>query len=167
MSIRATASTLIVTALALVGDYSAIQPVGHAHASHEATHRHPKVRDLRQTIAELTKGWQELDSIYTEALRLAYDSNTFDDKRFLRNMELLSATRTLESSLKAAVVPTELSSDHLTLRRAIAKTRTRLAMLDSFYRQFFVVPEEFESAASPAGLRALADHTTRRLSELA
>lgn len=167
MSIRATASTLIVTALALVGDYSAIQPVGPAHSSHEAAHKHPKARDLRQTIAELTRGWKELDSIYAEALRVAYDSNSFDDERFLRNMELLSATRALEASLKAAAVPSEFSSDHLALRRTIAKTRTRLAMLDNFYRQFFVVQEEFESAASPAGLRALADHTTRRLSELA
>jgi len=167
MSIKATASTLIVTALALVGDYSAIQPASPTHASHESPYKHPKVRDLRQTIAELTSGWQDLDSIYADALRAAYDSDLFDDERFLRNMELLSAIRTLEVSLKAAAVPSELSSDHLALRRAIAKTRTRLAMLDSFYRQFFVVQEEFESAASPAGLRALADHTTRRLGELA
>lgn len=168
MSIKATASTLIVTALALVGDYSAIQPLQASSAYHESSsHRHPKIRDLRSTISDLTSGWSELDQIYSEAVKAAYASGTFDDERFLRNIELLSEIRALEASLKAANVPDELSADHLGLRRAIAKTRSRLAMLDNFYKQFFVSFEEFDSAAPADGLKALANHTTKRLGEIA
>jgi hypothetical protein len=161
------ASTLIVTALALLGDYSSIQPPSSSAAPHESSYFQPKVRGLRDTISQLTKGWLELDSIYAEAVRSAYANGSFDDERFRRNAELLSAVRTLESSLKTASVPLDLQSDHMDLRRAIAKTRNRLAMLDSFYKQFFVPFEEFESAVSPEGLRALADHTTKRLGEIA
>jgi hypothetical protein len=167
MSIKATASTLIVTALALVGDYSAMQPSATPSIAHESLHRYPKVRDLRTTISDLTKGWMELDQIYAEAVKAAYSSDRFDDERYGRNIELLSAIRALEASLKIANVPSELASDHLGLRRAIAKTRSRLAMIDSFYKQFFVSYEEFESSVSPDGLRALADHTTKRLGEIA
>jgi len=166
MSITA-ASTLIVTALALVGDYCAIEPASHQAASHEAPFKRPNVRDMRATISELTQGWRELDSIYAAVLKTAYDTDALDDERFRRNMELLSAVRVLERSLKTAAVPTELSADHLALRRAVAKTRTRLGMLDSFYRQFFVQPVEFESQLSPDGLRALADRTTKKLGGLA
>jgi hypothetical protein len=100
-------------------------------------------------------------------MKAAYASGSFDAERFGRNVELLSAIRALEASLKAADVPAELSTDHLGLRRAIAKTRSRLAMLDNFYKQFFVSFEEFDSAASADGLKALADHTTKRLGEIA
>jgi len=167
MSIKATASTLIVTALALIGDYSAIQPLTTPSIAHESSQRYPKVRDLRTTISNLTKGWVELDQIYCEAVKAAYTSERFDDERYGRNVELLSAVRALEASLKIASVPSELASDHLGLRRAIAKTRSRLAMIDSFYKQFFVAYEEFETSTSPEGLRALADHTTKRLGEIA
>lgn len=167
MSIKATASTLIVTALALVGDYSAAQPVTSPASAYEATHKHPKIRDLRSTISELTRGWCELDQIYSDAVKAAYAADSFDDERFLRNMELLSAVRTLEASLKSANVPLELRADHEALRRAIAKTRSRLAMLDNFYRQFFVSYEEFDSKIPSSALKALADHTTKRLGEIA
>jgi hypothetical protein len=167
MSIKATAATLIVTALALVGDYSAAQSHAGAAAPHESFYKHPKVRDLRSTISGLTRGWLELDLIYSEAVKAAYTANVFDDERFLRNIELLSAVRTLEASLKSAAVPNELMADHLGLRRAIAKTRSRLAMLDNFYKQFFAAYEEFETAASPQALKYLADHTTKRLGVIA
>jgi hypothetical protein len=167
MSIRATASTLIVTALALVGDYSAIQQPSSASFVHESPSRQPRVKDLRSTIHELTKGWLELDQIYSDVVKNAYASDSFDEERYGRNIELLSAVRALETTLKTASVPLDLVNDHTALRRAIAKTRSRLAMLDNFYRQFFVSYEEFESSLSADGLKALADHTTKRLGEIA
>lgn len=167
MSITATASTLIVTALALVGDYSAIPPAPSPSAAQESNLKQPKVSDLRATIAELSSGWLGLDQIYADVVKAAYAADSFDDDRYVRNIELLTAVRALEAALKSASVPAELCADHRALRRAVAKTRTRLAILDNFYRQFFVSHETFESAAPGEALKELADHTTKRLGEIA
>ncbi|QXG49188.1 hypothetical protein [Pseudomonas viridiflava] len=167
MSIKATASTLIITAMALVGDYSTVQSSTPSAIAYESPHKSSGLGSLQSTIARLKEGFLDLDRIYGQAVKAAYESGRFDEERYARNIELLHAVRTLETSLKNANVPTELASDHVELRRAIAKTRNRLAVLDNFYRQFFVSYEEFESLAPAAGLKALADHTTRRLGEIA
>ena len=66
-----------------------------------------------------------------------------------------------------AEVPAALQSDHVILRRAVARVRTRMTTIDSIYQQFFVKPEEFQSDLTRAGLRDLAEHTTRKLGLLA
>uniref|UniRef100_UPI0013CE8097 hypothetical protein n=1 Tax=Pseudomonas viridiflava TaxID=33069 RepID=UPI0013CE8097 len=121
----------------------------------------------QSTIARLTEGFLDFDGIYGQAVKAAYESGRFDEERYARNIELLHAVRTLETSLKKAAESSVLISDDAGLLKKKAKTRNRLAILDNFYRQFFVSYEEFESLAPPAGLRALADHTTKRPGEIA
>lgn len=167
MSMKTAAQGMIVAAFALIGDYSTVATPQYQAPPFEVSAKQSRLNQLRKELAELNTGWVDLDRIYAEAVQVTLKRGIFEDEKFLRNGQLLSAIRVLEGALRDAVVPVDLSADHLALRRAVAKTRTRLATLDTYYRQFFVIPEEFESAADPKGLKALADHTTRRIQELA
>lgn len=155
-------SALIVTAMALVGDYSAVLPkqndsaYAHDHAFEELT-------ALRKTISDLNDGWIDVDSIYSSVLRRISKSEYLDERLYLSNMEHLKAIRQLEATMAATIVPSTLEDDHLALRRSIARARGRLASIDLVCRQFFVRPDIFESSVDPEGIRALADHTTQRL----
>ncbi|WP_416769260.1 hypothetical protein ACMGT0_19035 [Pseudomonas sp. RHF3.3-3] len=167
MSIKAAAPTaLIVAALALVGDYTNLSGKSSSSSTRESMVEKPTLSDLQRVITGLTKGWQELDTVFSRNITSLASSTTFDDERFLRNIELLKATRQLEDDLRKAQVPLALTDDHEALRRAVAKVRTRLATIDSLYKQFFSRPEEFESKLSPSALRDLAKHTSHRLREL-
>jgi len=166
MTVKTAASTLIVTALAVIGDYSSVPRPAPEAAPHRQSAKTDRFSELRVVITELCNGWNALDSVFSEATVAAVKQGELDNEKFLRNSELLSAIRVLEATLRDAVVPQELSADHLALRRAIAGIRSRLATLDIFYRQFFTSPDEFPSEADPIGLKALADHTTRRLDQL-
>lgn len=167
MSIKAAAPALIVAALALVGDYSSISHQHDSSATREASAHPSSLSNLRGVIAKLTQGWKELDSIYSQGIAALIKENSLDDTKYLKNIELLQAVRQLEENLKNADVPSALQQDHIGLRRAVAKVRTRMSTIDSLYQQFFVRPVEFQSELSRAGLRDLADHTTRRLGQLA
>jgi len=167
MSMKTAAQGMIVAAFALIGDYSTVATPQYQMPPFEVSSKQNRLNHLRKELAELNSGWMDLDRIYSEAVQVTLKRGIFEDEKFLRNSQLLSAIRVLESGLRDAVVPVELSADHLSLRRTVAKTRNRLATLDTYYRQFFMIPEEFESAADSKALRALADHTTRRIQELA
>lgn len=157
---------LIVTAMALVGDYSAVMP-----KQNDSAHTHDRafeeLAELRKTIADLNSGWNEVESIYSSILRKVSKSEYLDERLYLSNMEHLKAIRQLEATMTSTVVPTALEAEHLALRRSIARARSRLASIDLVCRQFFIKPEIFESSIDPEGLRALADHTTQRLVQLA
>ncbi|MGR3892796.1 MULTISPECIES: hypothetical protein [Pseudomonas] len=167
MSIKAAAPALIVAALALVGDYSTISHQEDSRAVRESCANPVSLSNLRGAISELTQGWAELDSVYSQSVAAVMKSSSLDDTKYLKNIELLQAVRQLEENLRLADVPPPLQPDHIALRRAIAKVRTRMTTIDSIYQQFFVKPEEFQSDLSRTGLRDLAEHTTRRLGQLA
>ena len=159
-------SPLIVTAMAVVSDYSAAVPKQNE-AFYVQAHRAENVNKLQATITELTAGWNEVEDLYRSILRKVSDSHELDDRLYLSNMESLKAVRQLEAVLASAPAPAALDTEHMELRRAIARARGRLAAIDLLCRQFFMKPEVFDSVVNPEGLRALADHTTQRLVRLA
>lgn len=165
MVAKSFASTLIMSALALVGDYAAAdQAVQRPVVSLE---RHAVKRtDLRRVVTELRQGWMELDVLYAEAIRVTLKREAFDAEKFEQLPSLINMTRGLEAALRGAVVPAELADEHMALRRAVAKTRGRLMMLYSLFRQVNETPSVFESDISAEGLSALAEHTTRKLAQV-
>ncbi|MDM9601310.1 hypothetical protein QTN23_17470 [Pseudomonas shirazica] len=167
MPVKAAAPALIVAALALVGDYTTLSLQSRAVEVREASATPPSSPDLRSVIAELTHGWLVLESIYSRRVIALMKSDTFDQTKYLKNAELLKAVRQLEGGLQAANVPTALYDEHQNLRRAVAKVRSKMVVIDGIYQQFFLTPDEFQSALSAPGLRDLADHTTRKLNRLA
>ncbi|MGY2198980.1 hypothetical protein [Pseudomonas gingeri] len=168
LSIKAAAPTaLIVAALALVGDYTTLSEKNSSPSTKESLVKKQAVTDLKTVIVDLTKGWLGLDAVFSKNIAALAASTSFDEKQFLKNIELLKATRQLEEDLRKAKVPVALAEDHEAFRRAVAKIRTRLATIDSMYKQFFSRPEEFKSELSPSALRDLADHTGRRLTQIA
>lgn len=167
MSAKAAAPALIVAAMALVGDYSA----GAETANHTRAAQHQSVpfrkEDIREVIAKMVRDWNALDADYVKIVAGLVEYNRFDEEQFLKNMELLKATRQLEAALQQAQVPEILNSEHMALRRAIAKVRGRLVTVDHLFRQHFVSPDEFETSLPGKALSDLADHTNRQLAKLA
>lgn len=167
MANKKASTALIFSALALVGDYSSI-PLNHAHAAPiERAAKQLKLSGMKRMLDDLNKGWQELDSVYAEVTRVTLESSNFDAEKFNRIASLLLATRGLETALRSAEPPADLREEHLDLRRAVAKTRSRLATLDSLFKQATQKPFYVNTGMDTDGLKALAEHSTRRLTEIA
>ena len=81
--------------------------------------------------------------------------------------ELLTNLRGVEAGLKRASVPSELTDLHLKARRAIAQGRSRVATFHMLASQAYAIPVVLKSKVDPAGLKALAEHSTKRVIELA
>lgn len=164
---NASASALFVAALALVSDYSALaERISKPESSIIAPDAVELAR-VRSVITELTSDWMELDGHCAKSVAKISTMTSLDKQHFLRNMELLKATRQLEETLASTAVLAQLADDHDRLRRAVAKVRGRLATMDMMYRQFFVRPAEFPTSLRAAELIDLANHTTKRITQIA
>lgn len=168
MAIKSTATTLIMAALAVVGDYAvaepAIKPVA---AQIERPAQQTRRAELRRLLEELSAGFLELDNLYSQALQITLKRDCFDAELFERLPELISQARGLEVALRSASVPKYLSDDHMALRRSVAKVRGRLVQLESLLIQTHETPHYVDSTIDMDGLKALAEHTTKRLARLA
>lgn len=167
MAAKTAAATLIAAALALVWDYSTVQPGHNAYVSAESAAVQQKISKLKRILADLRKDWTILDESYAEVVRVTLKREKFDSDLFAKLPGLISSTRALEAALKTAIPPQDLAEDHMALRRAVAKTRGHLVTLESLFRQATQDPEYFESDIDMEGLIALANHSTRRLAGLA
>lgn len=168
MAIKTTASSLIMAALAVVGDYAVAEPAAQPFTAQvERPVLQHKRADLRRMLDELRLGFLELDDLYSQALQITLKRDCFDAELFERLPELISQARGLEVALRSAAVPEYLSEDHMALRRAVAKARGRLVQLESLLTQTHETPHYVESTIDMDGLKALAKHTTQRLAKLA
>lgn len=153
MAIKTTATSLIMAALAVVGNY-AVAAQG-------------RCAELRRLLEDLRAGFLELDDLYSQALQVTLKSDCFDVELFERLHELIAQVRGLEAALRDVVAPEYLSEDHMAMRRAVAKMRGRLVQLESLLIQTHETPRIVESAIDMDGLKALAEHTTQRVARLA
>ncbi|WP_312224757.1 hypothetical protein [Stutzerimonas nitrititolerans] len=81
--------------------------------------------------------------------------------------EYVQQLRDLETLLKTIEVPEQFEGLHANLRRALAKGRSSLVLLQDLTLQAMKSPVVVPGVASPVAIRALAEHTTKRLVELA
>ena len=167
LSVNASASALVVAAFALISDYSSLTEQVNKQPTEQVAEHSEEVARLRSVITGLTKGWSELDEQYARNVSRLATATSLDDERFHRNMELLKATRQLEDALKAIPIPGILTKEHNQFRRSVARVRGRLATMDMMYRQFFVKPDEFPTSLRSADLIELANHTTKRIFQIA
>lgn len=75
--------------------------------------------------------------------------------------------RDIEIVLKTFEVPDQFEMLHTQLRRALAKGRSSVVLLHELTVQAMKAPALVPGVANPEALRALADHTTKRLVQLA
>lgn len=168
MAIKTAASSLILAALAVVGDYAVAGPsVQRQAAQIESPSQQAWRAERRRLLEELRTGFLELDDIYSKALQVTLKRDSFDAELFERLPELIGQSRGLETALRGAVVPADLADEHMALRRAVAKVRGRLVQLESLLTQTHETPHYVESSIDMDGLKALARHTTQRLAQLA
>lgn len=158
---------LVLAAMTLAGSYS--QALEHQPQAHPAQIECERLslENTRRVLAELTQGWIELDTIYARLLRKTMNESEFDAETFSRIADLLNMVRALEIVLKSSAPPATLSSQHLEFRKAVANTRTRLAQLNSLYRQASRVPYYADTRIDLNGLKELADFTTAGLARIA
>jgi len=167
LSVNASASALFVAAFALISDYSSLVDQVNKQPTEQVAEHSEEVTRLRSVIIGLTKGWSELDEQYARNVSSLATATSLDDERFSRNMELLKATRQLEDALKDTPIPAILLKEHNQFRRSVARVRSRMATMDMMYRQYFVMPEEFPTSLRSADLIELANHTTKRIPQIA
>ncbi|QXG29091.1 hypothetical protein [Pseudomonas viridiflava] len=167
MDFRTTSMQMMVAALAMVGSYGDVAITHQPISRLEVECNHLELAQKRKVLKSLIDGWTELDRIYADTLRVSLKRADFSRAEFAKVGELLSATRALETALKAAEPPAELRGEHMAFRRIVAGTRSRLAALDSLHRQATHAAEYVESSIDFNGLRELASHTTARLGLIA
>ena len=81
--------------------------------------------------------------------------------------ELVTSLRGIELALKNVVVPAPFSDLHAQLRRSVAKGRSWVSVVNDLARQAYEAPRSIDGQTSGDALRALADHSTKRLIVLA
>ncbi|MCF7532006.1 hypothetical protein [Pseudomonas petrae] len=151
---------LVLAAMTLVGGYAqAIEYTAPALRTHIECSK-SDMESMRVVMSDLIDGWKELDAIYGRLLHKTLQSGEFDSDKFGRIADLLGMTRGLEVALKAATPPEAFHDLHMEFRRAVAGTRSRLAELDSIYRQATRMPHYVDTHIDLNGLKALADHTS-------
>lgn len=158
---------LALAAMTLVGGYA--QAIDHQAPSLRSQYECVKndMESMRGVMSDLIEGWKELEGIYAQLLRKTLETSEFEPDTFERIADLLSITRGLEVTLKAVTPPPAISSLHMDFRRAVAGTRSRLADLDSIYRQATRSPHYVDTRIDFNGLKALADFTTAGVAKIA
>lgn len=168
MAIKTTAATsLIMAALAVVGDYAVAEQAVKPVAAQVERAQQARRADLHRLLENLKAGFLELDDLYSQAIQITLKRDCFDAELFELLPERIAQARGLESALRSVEPPEYLSEDHMALRRAVAKMRGRLVQLESLLIQAHETPHYVESSIDMDGLKALAEHTTQRLARLA
>lgn len=166
MAINVTASSLVLAALALVGDYSATASTSvhrTSAAPFEKAVKGQSRQELRRVVMDISEEFLEMDTIYANAIQTMLKRDCFDAELFEKLPHHISMTRGLEAALRGATVPDDLADAHMSLRRAVAKVRGRLVQMESLLMQAHEAPKFFASDIDMNGLKALAEHSTARL----
>lgn len=158
---------LVLAAMTLVGEYAqAIDSPGPCSAAQMECAQHD-LNSMGQVVTQLIAGWKELEEIYLQLLRRTLETDQFDEDTFARISQFLKLTRGLEITLKAATPPQELAGSHMAFRRAVASARSRLADLDSLYRQTKQTGNYVDTHIDLDALKDLAEFTTAGLARIA
>ena len=167
---------LLMAALALVGGYGAAVSIQQSAAldygrQQEASQQNDQLASdihmLIKKLKEMESGfWQVSKNLMAqEPVRLPDEMNAPEVLEELS--DLLKSIRGMELALRSTEVPQGLEPLNMSLRRAMAKARENVAILHSLTSQIVTIPVTVESNIDLEGLRALADHSTKRLIELA
>lgn len=168
MAVKTTATSLIMAALATIGDYSVAAPAFKpATAQIERPALQCKRDQLRAMLSQLCAGFAELDEIFSQAIKVTLKRDRFEAEFFEQLPQQIAQLRGLETALRGLEVSDDIATEHMAFRRAIAKLRGRMVQLESLWQQTHESPQYVVSSINMDGLRALADHTTQRLATLA
>lgn len=167
---------VLMAALALVGGYGAAVSTQKA-ASHDDGRRHEVSRQnekLAADIHDLVKSLNQMESEFGRIIKglMAVDLSSLPDHmdgpQSLKDLGfLLESVRGMELTLRSIEVPDGLQPLHMNFRRALARARENISIVHSLTSQTMTIPADADSGINPEGLKALAEHSTKRLIELA
>ncbi|KIY18163.1 hypothetical protein RD00_13925 [Pseudomonas amygdali pv. tabaci] len=167
---------VLMAALALVGGYGDAVSTQKA-ASHDDERRHEVSQQnekLAADIHNLVKSFNNMESEFGRIIKglMAVDLSSLPDHmdapETLNDLGfLLESVRGMEITLRSIEVPDGLHPLHMNFRRALARARESISVLYSLTSQTMTIPADVDSGINPEGLKALAEHSTKRLIELA
>lgn len=169
-------ASVLMAALAVVGNYGAAVSVQQA-VTQDGGPRHEANQQTDRLVAAVhlvIRDFQEMSQAFGKIIKSLMSSNPvrmpehMDAHESLAELgSLLESIRGMEQALKSAVVPEGLDTLHLSFRRSMAQARESVAITYNLTCQMVTVPEDTDSGIDMDGLKALADHSTRRLIKLA
>lgn len=169
-------ASVLMAALAVVGNYGTAASDQQA-VNRDGGPRHEANQQTDRLVADIhgvIKDFQEMSQAFGKIIKTLMSSNPvrmpdhMDTYETLAELgSLLESIRGMEQAAKSAVAPEGLDTLHLNFRRSMAQARESIAITYSLTRQMVTVPQDTDSGIDVDGLKALADHSTRRLIELA
>ncbi|AVH38079.1 hypothetical protein AL532_17900 [Pseudomonas monteilii] len=140
-------------------DQSAVKNLESAISALELEHRDAikSLNIVRLQFAEINK----------HALSKGFPKHMLTEEQTKNLAVILLGIRKIESDLKKTVAPNGLETLHAELRRTLAEARSEVVVTFEMARQIRFKPEQVEGRIDMNGLKALADHSTRKLLELA
>ncbi len=165
-----TAPAVITAALGLLVGYDSAMAVTSPSAPPTQNERNQDIQRLADNIHEVAAAAKTLEETFSNLIRgsVKADIRGFFAWEGIQPLaDVLQSVRGVEVGLKSATVPEELEALHMDMRKAIAKGRARVATFHSMVCQAYGIPDVVEAKASASGLQALAEHSTKRLIELA
>tara|TARA_R110000764_G_scaffold236698_1_gene332167 strand:+ start:408 stop:920 length:513 start_codon:yes stop_codon:yes gene_type:complete len=161
---------VITAALGLLVGYDSALAVTAPSAPATQHERSQNIQRLADEIHAVVADANSMEETFSRLIRNSAKSDLRD--QFMAEgiqplTDLLINLRGVEVGLKGAAVPEELDELHLNMRRAIAKGRARVATFHSMASQAFSLPKVVDGKAGGTGLQVLAEHSTKRLIEMA
>lgn len=121
----------------------------------------------RDAIKSLNIVRAQFAEINKHALSKGFPKHMLTEEQAKNLAVILLGIRKIESDLKKTTTIDGLEALHAELRRALAEARSEVVVTFEMVRQIRGKPEQVEGRVDMNGLRALADHSTRKLLELA
>lgn len=101
------------------------------------------------------------------AISKGFPSHMLTEEQAKKLAIMMLGTRKMESDVRNTAVPSGLEGLHSELRRALAEARSEVVVTFEMVRQIRGKPEDVEGRVDMNGLKALAEHSTKRLMDLA
>ncbi|MFV1943910.1 hypothetical protein VPH49_24230 [Pseudomonas luteola] len=123
--------------------------------------------EIDKSLKELRDVTDKFSEINRHIVKHGIPEKMLEHQHVVQLVGMMIGIRKMEADLKNSSPPAPLAEQHMRLRKAMAAARFEIVATYDFHRQALSGPKHFESDINMEGLKALADHSTKRLLELA
>lgn len=154
----------------MVGYDSALAQCASAHAQGAPHEQQQSMQRLAEEIHKVIRQAEELERTFMSLAKKCSTNGVIahiPPEGYSTLAQLVTNLRGVELGLKKSEVPEPLADLHAKLRRAVAKGRSWVVVVQDMTRQFYTAPNIIDGQADGQALKALAEHATQRLVVLA
>ncbi|MGN8247698.1 hypothetical protein [Pseudomonas sp. SMV7] len=173
-SMKDLTTAILSSAIGIMAGYSNVASADAAeHSRLPAIEQSQENIEIANYLHELVKDCNEMETGYRQLVKTLLKLSSEEVAGILTRAEMeeysvkLRELRNIETLLKNAEVPPQFQELHLSARKALAKGRTWVVAVHDVTLQAMQEPVIVDGSADPDGLKALADHSTKKVIELA